>query len=120
MANPNLVTVGNIKGQISSGRITGGQINALTCPSNHVLKINSMTFSAEDLTSNSTCSVRVRIRSSSQGTLVTMYDFVDVPSQTTFVAISSDTPLYLTEGIIIQLRKSGDNLNYTINYEDLY
>jgi len=116
MANPNLVTANTIQGKVVSGQINGNQPTVLSCPSGHVYKINSITFSGEDLTDQT--SVRMRIRQGNS-VLCMMYDFVDIPAQTTFVGLSSDTPIYLTEFRNITFRNGGQQLNYVIHYEDI-
>ena len=119
MAAPNIVNVSSIYGRTTSGTLTTSlTTDYLSCPSNKVLKVNSIICANID-GSNDVDAV-VFFRDSSRSANVALASQITVPAKSTLVVLSKDTAIYLEEGDSIRggAGANGD-LDIIISYEEL-
>ena len=119
MAAPNLVNVTSILGK-SMGANLGTTVTTdiLTCPSDKVLKINSIIVSNIDGTNSAT--VTCYFYDDSATTRYSLATTVAVPADSTLVIIGKDSPIYLEESDQIEAGASATNdLAMVISYEEL-
>ena len=119
MAAPNLVNVSSILGKTMGANIsTSAETDILTCPSDKVLKINSIIVANVDGTNSA--SVTVHFYDNSASARYNIAHTVDVPADSTLVVIGKDSPIYLEESDQIEASASAANdLEMIISYEEL-
>ena len=119
MAAPNIVNVTSIYGRTMGAALgTSANTDILTCPSDKVLKINSIIVANVDGTNSA--SVTVHFYDNSASARYNIAHTVDVPADSTLVVIGKDSPLYLEEGDQLEARASADNdAEITVSYEEL-
>ena len=119
MAAPNLVNVSSILGKTMGANIsTSAETDILTCPSDKVLKINSIIVA--DVDGTNSASVTVHFYDNSASARYNIAHTVDVPADSTLVVIGKDSPIYLEESDQIEASASAANdLEMIISYEEL-
>ena len=119
MAAPNLVNVTSIYGRTQGATLsTGSNTDILECPSNKVLKINSIIVANIDGTDSA--DVTVSFYDSSATARYKIASTVAVPADSTLVVIGKDSPIYLEEGDELEARASADNdADICVSYEQL-
>ena len=119
MAAPNLVNVTSILGKTMGANLgTTVTSDVLTCPSNKVLKINSIIVSNIDGTNSA--NVSVYFYDDSATARYSIATTVAVPADSTLVVIGKDSPIYLEESDQIEAGASATNdLAIIISYEEL-
>lgn len=119
MAAPNIANVTSIYGK-TMGAVLGitTTTDILTCPSNKVLKINTIVSSNIDGTFTS--SLTVYFYDSSATTRYPIASTIAVPANATLVVSGKDSPIYLEEGDQIEAGATAPNdLTLVISYEEL-
>ena len=119
MAAPNIVNVTSIYGKTMGAALgTTTTTDILSCPSNKVLKINSIIVANVDGSSNA--DVTVYFYDNSASTRYQLANTVTVPADATLVVIGKDSPIYLEESDQIEggANATGD-LVMIISYEEL-
>ena len=119
MAAPNLVNVTSILGKTMGANLgTTVTSDVLTCPSNKVLKINSIIVSNID--GSSSADVSVYFYDNSATARYSIATTVAVPADSTLVVIGKDSPIYLEESDHIEAGTDNTNdLSIVISYEEL-
>ena len=119
MAAPNLVNVTSILGKTMGANLgTTVTSDVLTCPSNKVLKINSIIVSNIDGTNSA--NVSVYFYDDSATARYSIATTVAVPADSTLVVVGKDSPIYLEESDQIEAGASATNdLAIIISYEEL-
>ena len=119
MAAPNLVNVSSILGKTMGAALgTSANTDILTCPSDKVLKINSIIVANVDGTNAS--SVTVHFYDNSASARYNIAHTVDVPADATLVVIGKDSPIYLEESDQIEAEAAdASRLEIIISYEEL-
>lgn len=119
MAAPNLVNVTSILGKTMGANLgTTVTSDVLTCPSNKVLKINSIIVSNIDGTNSA--NVSVYFYDDSATARYSIATTVAVPADSTLVVVGKDSPIYLEESDQIEAGASATNdLAMIISYEEL-
>ena len=119
MAAPNLVNVTSILGKTMGANLgTTVTSDVLTCPSDKVLKINSIIVSNID--GSSSADVSVYFYDDSATARYSIATTVAVPADSTLVVIGKDSPIYLEESDQIEAGASATNdLAIIISYEEL-
>ncbi len=119
MAAPNLVNVTSIYGKtVGLALGTNTATVSLTCPSNKVLKVNSIIVGNKvSVAANVTV---YYYDSTSISTGRALAHTVSVPANASLVVLSRDTAIYLEEGEKISAGASATNsLDITISYEEM-
>tara|TARA_B100000035_G_scaffold314021_1_gene329159 strand:- start:905 stop:1273 length:369 start_codon:yes stop_codon:yes gene_type:complete len=119
MAAPNIVNVTSIYGK-TMGAILSTTVTSdiLTCPSDKVLKINSIIVSNIDGSSPADCTVY--FFDSSDSNRYSLATTVSVPADSTLVLLGKDAPIYLEEGDQLEGGASAaSDLAIVISYEEL-
>jgi hypothetical protein len=119
MAAPNIVNVTSIYGK-TMGALLGTSANTdiLTCPSDKVLKINSIIVANVDGVNNA--DVTVHFYDNSAAARYNLAHTVVVPADTTLVVLGKDSPIYLEESDHIEASASvASDLEMVISYEEL-
>ena len=119
MAAPNLVNVSSILGKTMGAALgTSANTDILTCPSDKVLKINSIIVANVD--GSNASSVTVHFYDNSASARYNIAHTVDVPADATLVVIGKDSPIYLEESDQIEASASAtSSLEIIISYEEL-
>lgn len=119
MAAPNIVNVSSIFGKTYSNELTTTTTTSqLVCPSNKVLKINTIICANKD--SSNDVSVTVSFMDNSAGTTRMLANLINVPATSTLVVLSKDTSIYLEEGDEIKAGASANSdADIIISYEEL-
>ena len=119
MAAPNIVNVSSIYGKTMGAALsTTTTTDILTCPSNKVLKINSIIVSNVDGTN--AADVTVNFYDSSAATRYALASTITVPADATLIVLGKDSPIYLEEGDQIEAGASAaSDLQIIISYEEL-
>jgi hypothetical protein len=101
MAAPNLAKTTHIYGKTSAAALsTTLTTNLLECPSNKVLKIN--TIIASNVDGTNAYDLTVSFYDASATTAFALASTVSVPADATLVVLSKESPIYLEEGDQIQ------------------
>jgi len=96
MAAPNIVNTTSIYGKTMGAALgTSANTDILTCPSDKVLKINSIIVSNVDGTNS--VSINVYFYDSSAAVRYSLAYTVTVPADSTLVVLGKDSPIYLEE-----------------------
>tara|TARA_A100001201_G_scaffold24162_1_gene27332 strand:+ start:34 stop:402 length:369 start_codon:yes stop_codon:yes gene_type:complete len=119
MAAPNIVNVTSIYGKTMGAALgTSANTDILTCPSNKVLKINSIIVANVD--GSNAASVTVHFYDNSATARYNLAHTVNVPGGSTLVVIGKDSPIYLEESDQIEAEASNaSDLEIVISYEEL-
>ena len=119
MAAPNIVNVSSIYGKTMGAALsTTTTTDILTCPSNKVLKINSIIVSNVDGTN--AADVTVNFYDSSAASRYALASTIAVPADATLIVLGKDSPIYLEEGDQIEAGASASgDLQIIISYEEL-
>jgi hypothetical protein len=118
MANPNIISVSDIRGKTNILNVGTGAaaIVTNTVNSNKVFKINSLIVSNVDGVNACDLTAQV-VRSAISYALAST---ITIPADTTLVVISKDTAIYLEEGDSITLLASAVNdLQAICSYEEI-
>jgi hypothetical protein len=119
MSTPNIVSITNIVPTSNVGLVTTGVTGILTCQSNRVIKIN--TLSVANIDGSSSGILTVTYYKSDITSAINIIDQVTIPANSTFVPISRDNIVYLNENDVIQIVGDANNrLSYLISYEEIY
>ena len=90
----------------------------LTCPTDKLLKINSIIVASIDAGNNA--DVTVAFYNAGDTTAYHLAKLVTVPAKSTLVVLGKDAPIYLEEGDKIQaLASAAGDLEIVISYEEL-
>ena len=119
MAAPNLVNVTSIIGKTMGAALgTSANTDILTCPSDKVLKINSIIVSNVDGTNNA--DVTVSFYDNSASARYKLANTITVPADATLIVIGKDSPIYLEESDQIEASaNAASDLEIVISYEEL-
>ena len=119
MAAPNLVNVSSILGKTMGANIsTSAETDILTCPSDKVLKINSIIVANVDGTNSAT--VTVHFYDNSASARYNLAHTINVPADSTLIVLGKDSPIYLEESDHIEAEASAaSDLEMIISYEEL-
>ena len=118
MAAPNIVNVTSIYGKTHAASLsTTVTTDILTCPSDKVLKINSIIIANIDGTNAADTTVQFNDASTGPWHLAKL---VSVPAKSTLIVLGKDAPIYLEEGDKIRGGASAtSDLEIIISYEEL-
>lgn len=118
MAAPNLLTLTSITGKTAVANVSTTQANVVAnaAASGKVMKVNALFITNIDGTNAANVDVGI-FRSS---VLYQIADLISVPAQTTLVAISKESPIYLEEGdgLAVTASANGD-LQAVCSYEEI-
>ena len=119
MAAPNVVNVTSIYGKTTGGALATSNADILTCPTDKLLKVNSIIVSNVD--GASAADVDVSFVDSSSGNLVLhLAKTVTVPAKSTLVVLGKDAPIYLEEGDELEARAdAASDAELIVSYEIL-
>ena len=119
MTAPNLVNVTSIYGKTMGAALdTTVTTDILTCPSDKVLKINSIIVSNVD--GSNSADGTVNFYDNSASARYAICNTVAVPADSTLVVIGKDSPIYLEESDQIEAGASATgDLQIIISYEEL-
>ena len=118
MAAPNVVNVTSIYAKTVGANLTTSTADILTCPTDKVLKLNSIIVSNIDGTNVATVSA-VWYNADDTGQYH-LAKTVSVPADSTLILLGKDAPIYLEEGDKIQaLASAASDLTMIISYEEL-
>ena len=119
MAAPNVVNVSSIIGKTQGSALTTSNADQVVCPTDKLIKINSIIVSNVDGTDAADVSVNF-VDSSSGNLVLHLAKLVTVPAQSTLIVLGKDAPIYLEEGDKIQaLASAAGDLEIIISYEEL-
>ena len=119
MAAPNVVNVTSIIGKTQGSALTTSNADQVVCPTDKLIKINSIIVSNVDGTDAADASVNF-VDSSSGNLVLHLAKTVQVPADSTLVVLGKDSPIYLEEGDKIQaLASAAGDLEIIISYEEL-
>jgi hypothetical protein len=119
MAAPNIVNVTSIYGKTLGAALgTTTTTDILTCGSNKVLKVNSITVTNVDGTNDADATVY--FYDSSAAARYALAYLINVPARGALVVIGKDNPIYLEESDQIEAGASAtSDLQITISYEEI-
>ena len=118
MAAPNVVNVTSIYGKTMGGTLATSNADMLTCPTDKLLKVNSIIVSNVD--GSNSADVTVQFYNADNTTGYHLAKAVTVPAQSTLVVLGKDAPVYLEEGDKIQaLASAAGDLEIIVSYEEL-
>jgi len=118
MAAPNVVNVTSIYGKTVGANLTTSTADILTCPSDKLLKLNSIIVANIDGTNPANVSA-VWYNADDTGQYH-LAKTVSVPADSTLILLGKDAPIYLEEGDKIQaLASAASDLTMVISYEEL-
>jgi len=118
MANPNIVNVTSILGKsVQAALTTTLTTEILACPSDKVLKINTIIIANIDGSNAVDCSVFI---TKSGGSPIALASTISVPADASLTVIDKNTSLYLQESDNIEAG-AGANSDavITISYEEI-
>lgn len=117
MANPNIATSTSIYGATVAQSTTTSSASFLSCPSNYVYKVNTITACNYSVSS---VDVTVSYYKSSSGTTFYLAYTITVPAKTTLVVMSKDTQIYLNESDYLSAFASANSAIHIIcSYESI-
>lgn len=119
MAAPNIVNVTSIYGKtIGAGLSTTATTAILTCPTNKVLKVNSIIVS--NTSSPSNFEVTAYFYDSSETARQSLSTEMVVPANATLVILDKNYPIYLEESDRIEAgANASPGLDIIISYEEM-
>jgi len=118
MANPNIVNVTSIKGNVAGITLTTAASNVVYNPtsSNSIYKINTLTVANGNLTTTS----NVTIELLKNGSSYPITSNVIVPSSATLVVISKDSTIYIMEGDTLRAYSTSNiSLSAVCSWEEI-
>ena len=119
MAAPNVVNVTSIIGKTQGSALTTSNADQVVCPTDKLIKINSIIVSNVDGTNAADVSVNY-VDSSSGNLALHLAKVVSVPSKSTLIVLGKDAPIYLEENHTIRGGASvAGDLDCIISYEEL-
>ena len=119
MAAPNIVNVTSIYGKTTAIALTTGNQDVLSCPSNKVLKINSIIVANIDGTNNSEATVMFQDNSQASANF-NLASTITVPADSTLIVLGKDSPIYLEESDkIVASASANSDLHCIVSYEEL-
>jgi hypothetical protein len=118
MAAPNIAALTSITGKTVGFAAGTGASTVITCPSDKVLKINSIVASNIDGTNNA--DVSVSFYDSGTTTSFKLAHNITVPAQSSLVVTSKDAGFYLEEGdqITASASAAGD-IEIVVSYDEI-
>lgn len=121
MAAPNILAATSITGKTVVAQLTTSSSQILTCPSDKVLKINSIILCFDGANgSESTVNTTVKVYDSSSGASRAVAGQLPIPNKTTVIAIGKDSPIFLEESDRIDgFAASSNRIDVVISYEEL-
>tara|TARA_B100000035_G_scaffold121945_1_gene103661 strand:+ start:145 stop:513 length:369 start_codon:yes stop_codon:yes gene_type:complete len=119
MAAPNIVNVTSIFGKTMGAALgTSANTDILTCPSDKVLKINSIIVSNVD--GSNPADVTVSFYDNSATARYKLANTIAVAADSTLIVLGKDSSIYLEESDQIEASASGaSDLEIIISYEEL-
>lgn len=113
MANPNLANVSTGYGAMAFQNVTTVFANILvnSSTSNTILKVNSLLLNNIDAGSNIG---NVTLTVSNAGVTYNLLTNVSVPVQSSMVAITKDSTIYVLEGQYVQIKASSNNVVHAV------
>ena len=118
MAAPNVVNVTSIYGKTVGATLTTSTADILTCPTDKLLKLNSIIVANID--GSNAASVSAVWYNADDTGQYHLAKTVNVPADSTLILLGKDAPIYLEEGDKIQaLASAASDLQMTISYEEL-
>ena len=119
MAAPNIVNVTSIFGKTMGAALgTSANTDILTCPSDKVLKINSIIVSNVD--GANPADVTVSFYDNSATARYKLANTIAVAADSTLIVLGKDSSIYLEESDQIEASASGaSDLEIIISYEEL-
>jgi hypothetical protein len=119
MAAPNIVNVTSIFGKTMGAALgTSADTDILTCPSDKVLKINSIIVSNVD--GSNPADVTVSFYDNSATARYKLANTIAVAADSTLIVLGKDSSIYLEESDQIEASASGaSDLEIIISYEEL-
>ena len=119
MAAPNIVNVSSIIGKTQGGALATTLGDWVVCPTDKLVKINSIIVANVDGTNNADVDVSF-VDSSSGNLVIHLAKAVQVPFKSTLVVLGKDAPIYLEEGDKIQAKASAaGDLEIVVSFEIL-
>lgn len=117
MANPNIATSTSIYGSTVGLAVTTSSSSFLSCPSNYVYKVNTITAANQ---AGSSADISVTYYRSAAGTTYYLAYTITVPAKTTLVITSKDTQIYLNESDNLSAFASANSAIHIIcSYESI-
>lgn len=116
MANPNLANVQTGYGRMAFQNVTTVFSNIIvnSSTSNSIVKINSATASNVDSANAANISISI----GNVGNLFSVITNAVVPIQSTIIAITKDSSVYLEEGQYMQIKASSNNsIHAVVSYD---
>ena len=119
MAAPNIVNVTSIYGKTMGAALgTSANTDILTCPSDKVLKINSIIVANVD--GSNAADVTVHFYDNSATARYKLANTIAVAADSTLIVLGKDSSIYLEESDQIEASASGaSDLEIIISYEEL-
>lgn len=118
MANPNIVNVATINGNVA-GQAVGASMTAIitnAASSGKIYKVNSLVVANIHGVDNASISADVVIA----GTSYAIAHTITVPADSSIVLIGKDSPIYLTENSNLQLQaNSASRLEAVISWDEI-
>ena len=121
MSAPNILAATSITGKTVVAQLSTSSAQILTCPSDKVLKINSIILCFDGANgSESTVNTTVKVYDSSAGTSRSVAGQLPIPNKTTVIAIGKDSPIFLEESDRIDaFAATASRIDVVISYEEL-
>jgi len=118
MVAPNVVNVTSIYGKTMGGTLATSNADMLICPSDKLLKLNSIIVANVDGTN--AADVTVAFYNADNATAYHLAKTITVPADSTLVVLGKDSPIYLEEGDKISaFASAAGDLEIIISYEEL-
>jgi len=118
MTAPNIVNVSSIIGKTQGGALATSLGDWVVCPSDKLIKVNSIIVSNVDGVSSANANVIFYDNSATAS--IHLAKTVTVPAKSTLIVLGKDAPIYLEEGDKIQAQANvpGD-LEIIVSFEIL-
>ena len=120
MANPNIVSVANIKGKIEGKSLANStETNLLTGASSVITKVNCVYVSNTDGTQ--AVNVTLSFTDTSASATYNLASTVSVPADSTLVVISKNESIYLEETDVLKVTSghASGKLDVVVSYEEI-
>lgn len=119
MAAPNLLAPATITGKTAGLALTTtNSTDALTCPANRVLKVNSVY--AANVDGTNAADVSLSFFDSSANATFKLASTLAVPADATLVLVDKQGPVYLEEGDkLVALAGTASDIELVISYEEI-
>jgi len=123
MANPNIVSVANIKGKTEGKSLANStETNLLTGASSVITKVNCVYVSNTDVTQAVSVTLSFEdVPETGSSTTYNLASTVSVPANSTLVVISKNESIYLEEGDILKVTSghASGKLDVVVSYEEI-